>query len=516
MRVAHIKTLNFFFTCSFNMFSELFLHFQALLAILALSLLFLYLRPRRPKNLPPSPGLALPLIGHLYLLEKNPRKQLKQWADKYGDVFTLQMGTQTTVFINTFEAMKEAFVKKADYFSDRNNNNFIARHVPHFTKGVIASSGADWKAQRTTSLSILRNFGMGKNILAEKIVEEVSCFTKELSSKNGQPSDIRHLTNMSVSNVICSIIFGQRFEFDDPKFIGMIDMFNEGLKIDSGTLVLNFVPFLYYLPVDLFKGKLLIDIVSQIRRFTLDMIKEIKKHYDGSNLDNYIVAYIDAMKKDKKSGEICYLDEISLSRNIDSLFIAGSETTSTTTMWCLLYVLNYPDVQKKIFNEIVEHIGIDRVPSINDKPKMKYLTAFIMEVQRKASIVPLSVPHVCNTDTIVSGYTIPKGSIVLPNLDAVLKSKEIWGDPETFRPERFLDEQGNIVKREELIPFSIGRRVCLGESLANMELFLYLSTLFQKFEFLPASSDNVPTLTETFGLVAAPEPFEIRCVERMK
>ncbi|KAH9510280.1 cytochrome P450 2 sub U member 1 [Bulinus truncatus] len=474
------------------MFNEFFSYFetQAVLAVLLLPLLFLYLYSRRPKNLPPSPGIALPVIGHLYLLEKNPRKQLKQWADKYGDVFTLKMGSQTTVFINTYEAMKEAFVKKADYFSDRNNNNFIARHVPHFTKGVIASSGADWKAQRTTSLSILRNFGMGKNILAEKIMEEVSCFTKELSSKNGQPSDIRRLTNMSVSNVICSIIFGQRFEFDDPKVIGMMNVLKE--------------------------GKLLIDLVSQIRRFTLDMIKEIKKHYDGNNLNNYIVAYIDAMKKEQKSGEISYLDEISLSRNIDDLFMAGSETTSTTTMWCLLYALNYPDAQKKIFNEIVKHTGTERLPNINDKPKLKYLIAFIMEVQRKASIVPLSIPHVCNADTIVAGYTIPKGAVVLPNLDAVLRSKEIWGDPETFRPERFLDEQGDIVKREELIPFSIGRRVCLGESLANMELFLYLSTLFQKFEFLPATLDKVPHMTETFSAVVAPESFEVRCVDRMK
>ncbi|KAH9510279.1 cytochrome P450 2 sub U member 1 [Bulinus truncatus] len=487
-----------------------------LLSVLLLPLLVIYLWSRRPKNLPPSPGIALPVVGHLYLLEKNPRKQLKQWADKYGDAFTLQMGSRITVYINTFEAMKEAFVKKADYFSDRNEDNILARHVPNVTKGVISSSGANWKSQRTTSLSILRNFGMGKNMLAEKIMEEVLCCTEELARKGGQPSNVRHLTNMSVSNVICSIIFGRRFEFDDPKFIKMMDLFNEILKSNAAISVLTFFPFLYYLPFDLFGGKQLIDIFSQSRIFNLKMINEIKKQSNANNVDNYILAYIDAMKKEQQSGEMSYLDEINLSRNIDGLFIAGSETTSTTILWCLLHVLNYPDVQEKIFHEIKEQIGTERLPKISDKPKMKYLTAFTMEVQRIASIVPLSISHLCNTDTTVAGYTIPKGSIVMPNLDAVLRSKEIWGDPETFRPERFLDEQGNIVKREELIPFSIGRRVCLGESLAKMELFLYLSTLFQRFEFLPATPDKVPPLTETFGLVAAPEPFEIRCRERIK
>ena len=97
-----------------------------------------------------------------------------------------------------------------------------------------------------------------------------------------------------------------------------------------------------------------------------------------------------------------------------------------------------------------------------------------------------------------------------------LTVKKIWGDPENFRPERFLDEHGNIIKREELIPFSIGRRICLGESLAKMELFLYLATLFQKFEFLPASPDKVPPLTAPWGAVITPELSEFRCVERIR
>ncbi|KAH9510291.1 cytochrome P450 2 sub U member 1 [Bulinus truncatus] len=486
------------------------------LAVVAVTLLLIYLLNRRPHNLPPSPGRAFPFIGHLYLLEKNPRKQFRQWAEKYGDVFTLQMGPQTTVLLSSFQAIQEAFVKKADFFSDRNENYFLAKFSKDFTKGVGLSSGPVWKAQRKTSLSILRNFGMGSSLLAEKIMQEVSCFIQELTSKNGQPSDIRSLTNMSVANVIGSIIVGHRFEFDDPKFIKMMEMFNVVVRTNSRVLVLNFFPYLFYLPFDIFKGKKLLNAISELQSFTFDMIRQIKEKCDPEKLDNYIVAYTDAMKKEQASGEITYLDDINVARNIDGLFIAGSETTSSTILWCLLYVLNYPEVQSKIFNEIQEQIGTERLPNMADKPKMKYLKAFIMEVQRVTSIVPLGLPHLCSKESTVAGYTIPKGTIVLPNLDAVHKSKEIWGDPETFRPERFLDEQGNIVKREELIPFSMGRRACLGESLAKMELFLFLCGLFQRFEFLPPSTNNVPPLTETFGGVAAPESFEIRCVDRLK
>ncbi|KAK6963666.1 cytochrome P450 2U1, partial [Biomphalaria glabrata] len=486
---------------------------SAILAAVLLLLLTFYIRSRQPTNLPPFPGASLPFIGHLHLLGKNPRRKFKQWAQEYGDVFTLQMGPQRNIFVNTMEAMKEAFIKKADFFSDRVQDSFVGRHVPNFFHGIIFTSGPNWKAQRTTSLAILRNFGMGKNMLAAKILEEISFYSKELINSKGKPCDIHYLTNMSISNVISSIIFGKRFEFNDPKFIKQLKTFNDLAKLSTGVLTLNFFPSLYYLPFDLFKGRKLIQSYLAMRNFTDKMIIEIKKRQNSGNLDNFIVAYIEEMKKGKQSGQH-FLDEFNLARIIDNLFIAGSETTSTTIMWFLLYMLHYPEVQQKIYEEIVEQIGTDRPPNITDKRNLKYLTAVIMEVQRKASIVPLSVPHICNKDTTLAGYTIPKGTIVMPNLDAIHASKEIWGDPEKFRPERFLDAKGNIIKREELMPFSIGRRICLGESLAKMELFLYLSTLFQKFEFLPASPDKVPPLLDTWGLVTAPGLFEIRCVER--
>ncbi|KAH9523363.1 cytochrome P450 2 sub U member 1 [Bulinus truncatus] len=467
--------------------------------------------------MPPSPGVALPLMGHLYMLKKNPRKQFQHWADQYGDVFTLQMGPQTAVVINTFEALKEAFVKKADYFSDRSDTGFLAKHTTIFSKGITSSSGANWKTQRTVSLTILRNFGVGKSILSEKISDEVSYLVKELANQAGRPSNIRTLLNMSVSNNICSIIFGKRFQFTDTKFTQMMNLFNEFAKMNNGIFILNFLYSLYYVPFDYFKGKRLAEIFFIVHMFTSKMIQKARISYAPNKLDSYVAAYIDVMsKKTNSNNDAGDVNEVNLNRNIDNLFIAGTETTSTTILWALLYSLHYPTVQKKIHEEIMEHVGSERSPDISDKPKLKFLTAFIMEVQRAASIAPLGVPHLCNAHTTVAGYTVPKGTLVIPNLDAVLHSKSIWGDPEVFRPERFLDDRGDVKNKEELIPFSVGRRACLGEALAKMELFLYLANLFQKFEFLPPSPGKVPPLSDTFGLVVAPKPFEMMFRSRGK
>uniref|UniRef100_A0A2C9K0M7 Cytochrome P450 n=1 Tax=Biomphalaria glabrata TaxID=6526 RepID=A0A2C9K0M7_BIOGL len=485
-----------------------------ILSVLMLAVITFYLRSLRPQNLPPAPGTALPFIGHLYMLERNPRGQFKQWAEKYADVFLLQMGPQRTVFINSLKTIKEALVTQADHFSDRPNTSFLAKHLIYYSKGIIFNSGANWKCQRSTTLNILRKFGMGKNILAEKILVEVAFFCKELARLDGKPSDIRELTNMSISNVISSIIFGKRFEFDDPQFIAQMNSLNDIAKLNSGTLILNFFPFLFYIPVDLFKGKKLLKAYLDQRDFLSSLIHSILNLSDSNTVDSYISEYKKEMKKEQELNQPSHLDDENLSRNISNLFGAGTETTSSTILWFMLYMLNFPEVQNKTYNEIVAQIGKERAPSIADKPRLKYFTAVIMEVQRKASILPITIPYFCSTDTTLAGYTIPKNTVVMPNLDAVLRSKEIWGDPENFRPERFLDEQGNVVKREELIPFSVGRRVCLGESLAKMELFLYLSNLIQTFQFLPARPDKIPPLKDTWGLAATPEPFEIKCVKR--
>ncbi|XP_059152535.1 cytochrome P450 2J6-like [Physella acuta] len=474
----------------------------------------LYWAVKKPKHLPPSPGIALPVVGHLYLMERDPRQQFKKWSQKLGDVFSLKLGQETVVVLNSFEVIKEAFVKLGDCFSNRSETAFVVKNVPHMDKGVTLSSGEYWKEQRTVSLSILKKFGLGKNSLVEMITEDVNAFMDEIAKENGRPIKIRGIINVSVSNIICSIIFGQKFEFNDPKFKRLIVLVNEFVRLNSGVSRLNFLPLLKYLPKYKRSGEKLVSTAIELREFSTFMVKEITRNYNPNSLDNYILEYVHEIEKNDRLKQSTYLDEVSLIRNIENLFVAGTETTSSTILWSLYFVLHNPQIQDKIYQEIKEYIGLDRVPNMSDKPQLKYLNAFIMEAQRMGNLVPFGITHVCAHDTVLKGFTIPEGAQVIPNLDAVLKDEKIWGDPENFRPERFLDEQGNLIKREEFIPFSIGRRKCLGESLVKMELFLFLSSMFQRFEFLPVDPNHPPAFREIFGLVVSPAPFDIRCVDR--
>ena len=138
---------------------------------------------------------------------------------------------------------------------------------------------------------------------------------------------------------------------------------------------------------------------------------------------------------------------------IGDLFTAGTETTATTLKWALVYMLNHPDIQEKVHNEIFDVIGLERPPTMRDKPNLPYTEACVLETQRMA----LGVPHANTEDIIFRGYHIPKGTTIMSNLYSVHRNPSVWDKPYEFNPERFLDEDGTVHRREQIIPFSMGR-----------------------------------------------------------
>ncbi|XP_059156008.1 cytochrome P450 2U1-like [Physella acuta] len=482
------------------------------LILLTLTTLFYLHNP--PPNSPPSPGLALPVIGHLYLLGKDPREIFRSWARRHGNVFHLKLGAASFVVLNDVKTIKEAFVKQADIFSNRSTKDFIAKYVPRRTNGLALSSGSVYKELKLTSMTILKNLGMGKNILAEKISEGVVVYLQEITELKGIATNIRPLTDICVANIICSMIFGKKFDFDDPIFNRLLDLNHQFVIAFRSTSICNFFPFLRYIPFDPFKGRSLPLLKEEIGSYTQKIVTQFVEEFDPQNTDYFIAAFLADIKQKTHLGQATLLDLEKLSVAVEDLFAAGAETTSTTVVWAMLYSLHHPHIQDAIHHELLQNVGVSRLPALDDKPNLTYLNAFIMELQRISAITPYGLIHECNRDTTLGGFAVPKGTQVMPNLDYIFHDPRVWGDPESFRPERFIDEQGRVVSPEEFIPFSVGRRSCLGESMAKMELFLFLSALFQRFQLLPADPMKLPTLQGVFGAAVAPETFEIRLVER--
>ncbi|XP_065738859.1 vitamin D 25-hydroxylase isoform X2 [Phocoena phocoena] len=179
---------------------------------------------------------------------------------------------------------------------------------------------------------------------------------------------------------------------------------------------------------------------------------------------------------------------------------------------CLPLFMKMTKMGGQVQKEIDLIIGPSGTPSWDDKCKMPYTEAVLHEVLRFCNIVPLGIFHATSEDAVVRGYSIPKGTTVITNLYSVHFDEKYWRDPEVFYPDRFLDSSGYFAKKEALVPFSLGRRHCLGEQLARMEMFLFFTTLLQRFH-LHFPHELVPNLKPRLGMTLQPQPYLI-CTER--
>ncbi|XP_025097333.1 cytochrome P450 2J6-like [Pomacea canaliculata] len=485
------------------------------LGFAVLSLLW-WFSVRRPAGAPPGPWLAVPLLGHLLLLmKKDPRQQFAAWRRQYGDVFSLYLGSQLVVVLNGYKVIKDTLVKKADVFSHRPDSLLL--DIITDSKGVFDTSGPVWKAQRKVTIEILRELGMGKNVLAVKIEEEVKEYIRVISESQGQPLDLAHLTQASVSNNMCSIVLGKRFEYDDDVFGNNLRLIDAIVHDAGAGSAVSYLPFLRYVPGDYFKLKrFLYNMRLVLHKFIKPFVDEHYRRSEEDTVDDFIGAYIREIHhhRNSQSGSP-HINDPNLLKLVFDIFAAGTESTSTAILWALVYFLHHPDVQDKCYEEIHRVVGTERAPTIQDRPQLVYMEAVITEVLRCANITPLGLPHATPCDVEFGGYTIPKGTLVIPNLDSVMRDPETWGDPDRFRPERFIGEDGKLWRQEEFIPFSMGRRVCLGETIARMELLLYVSTMVQHFRFLPSETGELPSLQGMLGITHSPKHFKVRSVPRM-
>ncbi|NWI68606.1 CP2DH protein, partial [Todus mexicanus] len=450
-----------------------------------------------------------------------------QLHKKYGNIFSLQNCWTNVVVLNGYKTVKEALVHKSEDFADRPYFPMY-EHVGYGKKSegkdpdiscspvipgiVVARYGHIWKEIRRFTLSTLRNFGMGKKSLEERVAEEAGFLCSAVKSEEGRPFDLRFLVHNAVCNVICTTVYGDRFDYGDETFKKLLSLFENSLKEESGFLpqLLNVVPILLRLPG-------VPQTVFQAQKAYMDYIDVlIEKHmktWDPAHIRDFTDAFLKEMEKGKTAEENGF-NFNNLRLVTADLFVAGSETTSTTLRWAVLYLLLHPEIQRKVQAEIDKVIGRERSPTMMDQASMPYTNAVIHEVQRYGDIVPVGLPHMTYRDTELQGFFIPKGTTVITNLSSVLKDETMWEKPHEFYPEHFLDANGRFVKPEAFLPFSAGRRVCLGEQLARMELFIFFTTLLQKFTFVLPEDQPRPREDGCFALTNSPHPYLVRAIPR--
>lgn len=219
--------------------------------------------------------------------------------------------------------------------------------------------------------------------------------------------------------------------------------------LDMSGGVLNLFPFVRHIfPVQ--SGyKALVDSMRPIWEFLAVEIEKIKKNFmPETDSWCFIEAYHNEIQNDRKY----FTDEQLFGICID-FFQAGSETTSNSLAFAILYMLHYPKVMRNVQQELLAVVGAKKFPRLSDRPRLKYTDAVVCEIQRCANIAPLGIAHRAVEDTTLKGFFIPKDTIVMCNLFSLNMDEELWTNPTEFNPGRFFNRNGDFVVPEHFIPF---------------------------------------------------------------
>uniref|UniRef100_A0A1I8NGG3 Cytochrome P450 n=1 Tax=Musca domestica TaxID=7370 RepID=A0A1I8NGG3_MUSDO len=492
----------------------------------------------KPKGFPPAIP-RVPFFGsYLFMLMVNSRmlhKAVSQFAKWFKtDIIGLFMGNFPFVVVHNPDAVREV-LNRPEF--DGRPSSFIAeiREPNRKISGIFFIDGPEWEEQRRFILRYLRDFGFGRRsdqleaVMQEELTDMLSLIRngpkyeheKQFVREGGYRILLSYFFNPFSANSIYQCVFNERIpraeQADMWKLILMLVQFQR--TGDDYGKVLGIMPWIRHIFPNWSSYNKLMESNRYVYNFYEKMINHYIETYDESADRNFVDLYIKEMKKAEEEGKG---DTTSFKHNqlvmamIDFTFPAITNM-GTTMAFLIQYLLHYPEVQKKIQNEIDNVVGSGRLPTLDDRKDLSYTEACIREIMRIETLVPSNVAHRAKVDTELMGYHLPKDTIVLTSLKSVNNDETIWGDPKNFRPERFLDDNGKLcLKKDVSLPFAAGKRLCAGETFARNMLFLMTTTMLQNFNFVLGPNDKLPDMSVRLsGLTSAPMDYWVQLEDRM-
>ncbi|XP_035663412.1 cytochrome P450 2J6-like [Branchiostoma floridae] len=384
--------------------------FQSFLVFsIALTFLIAFILLKRPRNLPPYPAGRVPVLGHLLALGRKPYLKLTAWRRQYGDVFTVRMGMEDVVVLNGYTAVKDALVDRSELFASR-PPNYMFDSTVGFGKDIVTGRwGSLFKQRRRFVVRTLKNLGMkvGPGSIEENIRNEASCVQDRIADYEGKPFDIFHYVTVAVANVICSMTFGKRYDYEDEKFREVSQASATVLaEIGAGQLISIF-PFLRFVPG---VNRACLNVSEHLPKIHKFVKEEIDRHRGNLDRENPRDFLDFCLLELEQRGKVDGLTKENVLYMAQDLFMAGTETSANTLRWSLLYLTLNPDIQKKAQEELDAVVG-DSLPALPHRSRLPYVNACLMETMRIRTPGPIPL-HATTQEVNVREYTIPEGTRV--------------------------------------------------------------------------------------------------------
>ncbi|KAJ7622234.1 cytochrome P450 [Roridomyces roridus] len=461
--------------------------------------------------LPPGPS-KLPLIGNvLDIRGRRMWEACMEWSRKYdSDVIHLSMAGTSVVVLSSLEAMEALLENRASIYSDRPTIPILELMEWDFLIPTLRY-GDEWRTQR-------RLMNQHVNVSASKafkpqITQAARALLRRLLDA---PDDFPAHIRVMAGEVIIPLAYGLPVVSTNDPYIALAEkaVKHGAQAAAAGTYLVNFLPILKHVPAWM-PGAGFQRVAQRGREYSHAMrtvaFEESKRRMgSGELLPCFTANALEAID----TADFAY-DENTVRDVAAVMYAGGSDTTVAALATFFLAMLSNPDAQEKAQREIDAVVGPGRLPEFSSQEALPYVTALVREVLRWKPVAPFAMPHFIGVEDEYSGYRIPAKSFVFPNVWAVLHDENVYPDPYTFRPERFLTEDGKLdptIPDPTEVAFGLGRRSCPGRHLAELSIWIAVVSVLAVFDIKKKVGENgevvEPSYEYTVGVISEPEPFE--------
>nr|XP_048335107.1 cytochrome P450 CYP82D47-like isoform X1 [Ziziphus jujuba var. spinosa]XP_048335108.1 cytochrome P450 CYP82D47-like isoform X1 [Ziziphus jujuba var. spinosa]XP_048335109.1 cytochrome P450 CYP82D47-like isoform X1 [Ziziphus jujuba var. spinosa] len=503
-------------------------------SVFPLLICFIFYHRNRPtrKCTVPQAGGAWPIIGHLHLFggQQLTHKTLGAMADKYGPVFTLRLGSQRVLVLNSWEMARECFTVHDRAFSTRPSIAASKLLGYDYAMFGFAPYGSYWREMRKiATIELLSNHRL--DMLKHIRESEVQIVIKELyklwiskgSGGGGVLVDMNQWFEELTNNIALRIVGGKRYfgvnaDFEEKEARQCRKVMRDFFYLFGAFVLSDAIPSLGWLDINGYV-KAMKKTAKELDILIGGWLEEHKQKRlmggKGRKKQDFMDVMLNILDDSKISGYDAdtIIKATCLLLLLQNLILAGSDTTMVSLTWALSLLLNNSQELKKAQDELDIVVGKERHVKESDIPNLIYLQAIVKETLRLYPPSPIIGLRAAMEDcTLSSGYVIPTGTRLMVNAWKIHRDQRVWPNPHKFEPARFLTINKDIDmkgKNYEFIPFGSGRRSCPGASLALQVVHLALASFLHSFEVTKPSNEDVD-MTESTGLISLrAKPLEV-------